>query len=169
LPSATRGQVFDAVTRELSKRSSKGTLQADFEAVLIHLGSTLANDATDLFENTLRAWRALESDFAKHPNRVHAFLSLALGASASDELRSKLDGLDSHAFGLASDAAKIGGHPMLDELDRRAKDWPKEAKAKWGFLLAAVRPQSRWKRDAISGLIGAAIASAAWLTLKLLT
>lgn len=169
LPSATRGQVFDAVTRELSKRSSKGTLQADFEAVLIHLGSTLANDATDLFENTLRAWRALESDFAKHPNRVHAFLALALGASASDELRSKLDGLDSHAFGLASEAAKIGGHPMLDELDRRAKDWPKEAKTKWGFLLAAVRPQSRWKRDAISGLIGAAIASAAWMTLKLLT
>ena len=167
LPTATKGQAFDAVVCELAKRSSKRSLQTDFEAVLLHLGPTLANDVTDLYENTLRAWRSLESDFAKHPNRVHAFLALALGASASAELRTNLDGLEAHAFGLASEAAKVGGHPMLDELDRRSKDWPKEARTKWGFLLAAVRPQNRWKRDAISGLIGAAIASVGWLVLKL--
>ena len=166
LPAGTKLQASEATTRELSKRSSKGALQADLEAVLLHLGPTLANDATDLFENTLRAWHGLEADFAKHPNRVHAFLALALGAAESSELRAKLDGLDAHAFGLASEAAKVGGHPMLDELDRRTKSWPKEAQTKWGFLLAAVRPQSRWKRDAISGLVGAALASAAWLVWK---
>ena len=167
LPGATKGQVFDAVIRELSKRSSKGTLQADLEAVVLHLGPTLANDATDLYENALRSWRGTESDFAKHPNRVQAFLALALGASESAELRTELDGLEAHAFGLASEAAKVGGHPMLDELDRRAKAWPKDAQTKWGFLLAAVRPKSRWKRDAVSGFIGAAIASVGWLVLKL--
>ncbi len=166
LPSATKGQVFDAVVRELSKRSSKTTLQTDLEAVLLHLGPTLATDPTDLFENSLRAWRGIEHDFAKHPNRVHAFLALALGASESAELRTKLDGLEAHAFGLASEAAKVGGHPMLDEIDRRAKSWPKEAQTKWGFLLAAVRPQSRWKRDFLCGLIGVAVASAAWIALK---
>ena len=167
LPGATKGQVFDAATRELSKRSSKGTLQADLEAALWHLGPTLANDATDLFENTLRAWQNSEADFAEHPNRVHAFLALALGAGASAELNGQLDGLEALAFGLASEAAKAGGHPMLDELDRRAKEWPKEARTKWGFLLAAVRPKSRWKRDAACGLIGAVAASLALLAVRL--
>jgi len=166
LPSAAKGQVFEAATRELAKRSSKGSLQADFETVLLELGPTLANDPTDLYENTLRTWRNIEKDFAKHPNRVHAFLAIALGATESADLRTKLDGLESHAFSLASEAAKLGGHPMLDELDRRAKAWPKDARTKWGFLLAAVRPQSRWKRDAIAALIGAGIASISWLMLK---
>jgi len=166
LPTATKGQLFDAVVQELSKRSSTGALQAELELVLLNLGPTLANDATDLFENSLRAWRNRESDFAKHPNRVHAYLALALGAASSAELNIQLDGLEAHAFGLASDAAKVGGHPMLDELDRRAKSWPKEAQTKWGFLLAAVRPHSRWKRDAACIAIGVAIATVAGFILK---
>lgn len=166
LPASAKNQVFDAVVRELDQRSSKGTLQADFESLLLNLGPVLANDATDLYENTLRAWRGFEPDFAKHPNRVETFLALALGAAKLDELRPKLEGLDSHAFALASEAAKLGKHPMLDELDRRAKPWPREARTKWGFLLAAVRPRSRWKRDAVCGLIGAGLAAVAALVLQ---
>lgn len=167
LPPAAQGDVFAAVGAELRKRSHAESLQTDLETAVHYFGAALAKDATDLFENLLRDLRSRDFQFGSKVNPVHAFLSVALGATVTSELSGQLDGLDGHAFAVASDAAKLGGHTLLDALDERAKVWPKEAQAKWGFLLAAVRPRSRVGRDVACGLIGMGLATAAWFALKM--
>lgn len=163
LPPTAKGEVFAVVSQELVKRSDPGTTQADLEAALIHFGGALATDPVDLFENLLRDIRG-RADIGRDPNLVHAFLAVALGAARAPELAGKLDGLDGHAFAVASEAAKRGGHRVLAEIGRRAETWPKDARTKWGFLHTAVRPQGlkRLVRDAAVFLLGAAVASAGW-------
>jgi hypothetical protein len=159
--------VFGAVGGELRKRSHADTFQTDLETAVLHFGAALANDATDLFENLLRDLRSRDFHFGSKANPVHAYLAVALGATVTSELSGKLDGLDGHAFAVAADAAKLGGHKLLDELDERSKAWPKEAQTKWGFLLAAVRPRNRAGRDLLCGLIGAGLATAVWFAVKM--
>jgi hypothetical protein len=53
----------------------------------------------------------------------------------------------------------------LTEIDRRTANWPKDARTKWGFLLAAVRPRNRGQRGFICAAIGGAVmavAAVAW-------
>ena len=56
------------------------------------------------------------------------------------------------------------GKTLLDAIDARTADWPRSAKAQWGFLKTAVKPQGagRYVRDAQFAVIGAAVASLAW-------
>jgi len=167
VPPTAKADVFAAVTVELFGRDESDALQADLETVVAHFGTSLATDPTDLFENLLRDRRAIDPRFGSQVNAAHAYLAVALGATVTPELAGKLDGLDGHAFAVASDAAKRGGHKALDAIDARAKQWPKEAQTKWGFLLAAVRPKSRAGRDVSCALIGAAVATVAWFVVKL--
>jgi hypothetical protein len=163
LPANTKSEVFDAITTELIRCADQDEFQTQLETVLLELGSVLANDSSDLFENLLRSIRG-QMDFARHENLVPAFLGLALGAAKSTELATKLDGLDSHAFAIASEAAKRGGNHQLRIVERRAESWPKQARIQWGFLLAAVRPRglSGLLRDAGMIGIGIIVASIAW-------
>lgn len=163
LPSATRSAVFEAVATELTKRSDSDTFQSDLEAAITHLGDTLAIDQTDMYENLLRDLRTRIPEFGRRTTAVHTFLAVALGATQSPDLAGRLEGLDGHAFAVATDAAKRGGRRLLDAVDSKSKSWPKEAQTKWGFLLAAVRPRSRWQRDLTCVLIGAAAATIGWL------
>jgi hypothetical protein len=166
LPRSAKQDVFDAVAKVFRSRSGAAGLQDDLESVLTQLGGTLAADPADLYENLLRTLRGEGGDFGRDANAVHTFLAVALGATRTPELAGKLDGLDGHAFAVAADAAKRGGNRLLDAVDRRSKDWPKEARTKWGFLLAAVRPKSRWQRDLTFAAVGAAVAAAVALALR---
>lgn len=163
LPTSARGELFVAVATAIKKHAHSATVQADLETALMQFGSTLAADSTDLYENLLRDLRS-RTDLAKLPKLVEAFLAVALGATQAEELRGQLDGLDGHAFAVASDAAKRGGNRLLNQIDSASKDWPKEARTKWGFLLAAVKPKGlmRALRDVACVLVGAAVASLAW-------
>ena len=163
LPPATKGQVFEAVANALLHRAGADGLQDDLEAALVHFGGVLANDPTDMYENLLRDLRG-EADIGRSANLVGAFLAVALGAAKEPALAGKLDGLDGHAFALASDAAKRGGSRLLDAVDRRAQGWPKPARVQWGFLKAAVKPAGvgRVVRDGLLFVLGAAVASAGW-------
>lgn len=163
LPADAKERVFEAVATELTKRFPTDRLQADLEAVLTQFGSILAAGPADLYENLLRTLRNRNPEFGRDANAVPTFLALALGATESPELAGQLDGLDGHAFAVASDAAKRGGRRLLDVIDARAKSWSKEAQTKWGFLLAAVRPRSRWQRDLVCAAIGALVATIGWL------
>ena len=170
VPLTATGEVFTAVANGLLKRASSPDLQTDLESALTHFGGVLANDSTDLYENLLRDLRG-RTDLAKNANLVTTFLAVSLGATKTPELSGKLDGLDGHAFAVASDAAKRGGNRMLDEIDRRSADWPKAAKVQWGFLHAAVRPPSipRGVRDALMFVAGVLVTSGVWFAvLKLL-
>ncbi|MGL6094501.1 MAG: hypothetical protein ACRC7O_01700, partial [Fimbriiglobus sp.] len=168
VPAAAKAEVFTAVANGLLKRAGSGTLQTDLEAVLTKFGSVLANDPADLYENLLRDLRG-RTDLARDPNLVFTFLAVALGATKSDALAGKLDGLDGHAFAVASDAAKAGGAKFLDDIDARTTDWPKSAKVQWGFLRAAVEPAgSRLGRDVLLFVAGAVVASAAWAAVTFL-
>jgi hypothetical protein len=163
LPGTARGELFSALATGLEKRAHADTVQHDLEATLIGFGGTLAQDSTDLYENLLRELRS-NTELARHPKLLEAFLAVALGATVTPELSGKLDGLDGHAFAVASDAAKRGGNRLLNHLDSAARDWPKESRVKWNFLLAAVRPQG-WQRicrDAGFFAAGLAIASLGW-------
>jgi hypothetical protein len=162
-PPATKGEVFAAVARELLKRNDVNEIQGDLEAALRHFGPVLANDPADLYENLLRDLRG-RTDFGRNSTLVTAFLAVALGAAESGELATQLDGLDGHAYAVASEAAKRGGKRVLTAVTRRAEAWPKDARTKWSFLHTAVRPQGliRLFRDAVFLAAGAAIASAAW-------
>ncbi len=164
VPASTKAEVFGAVSDELLKRANSANLQTDLEAALVSFGSALATDSTDLYENLLRDLRG-RTDFGKHTNLVPTFLAVALGATQAPELAGKLDGLEGHAFAVASEAAKRGGNRLLSEVDRRSESWPKSARTQWGFLLAAVRPRgfSGVLRDV--GLVagGAIAASVLWL------
>ncbi len=168
VPVETKQAVFDVVATELLRRANAETLQANLEAALIAFRGVLANDEADLYENLLRDLRG-QTDFGKHTSLVRAFLAVALGAAAAPELAGKLDGLDGHAFAVASDAAKRGGSRVLVAIDRHAESWPKAARAQWGFLREAVRPRGFREvlRDAGLVLAGAAAASAVWWVLKL--
>jgi hypothetical protein len=163
VPPAAKAEVFDAVARTLLARAAAETLQDDLEAVLVRFGDALATGPADLYENMLRDLRG-RADVGRSPNLVHAFLAVALGAVKSPDLAGKLDGLDGHAFAVASEAAKRGGRRVLAALDRRAEAWPKDARSKWAFLHTAVRPAGakRLLRDAAVFLAGAAVATAAW-------
>lgn len=164
LPAAAKEALFGTVTRTLAKRADAAGVQADLEAVLNGLGDTLATDSTDLYENLLRELRKRLPDFGKKVHAAEAFLAVALGA-ADEQLVLNPDGLDGHAFAVAADAARLGGNKLLTEIDRRTANWPQDARTKWGFLLAAVRPRSRWKRDFLCAAIGGAVvavAAVAW-------
>lgn len=168
-PATTKGQVFDCVAAELLRRANAETLQPDLETVLVEFGGVLANDAADLYENLLRELRG-RTDFGRHPNLVRTFLALALGAAKAPELNGKLDGLDGHAFAVASDAAKRGGSRVLADVDRHADSWPKAARTQWSFLHEAVRPRGfrGMLRDAGLVLLGGVAATAVWWVLKIL-
>lgn len=168
LPKAAQQDVFAAVADTLQQRAAAIGFQDDLEAVLTHFGGTLAADATDLYENLLRSHRGRTAEFGRQGNAVHTFLAVALGATKSADLAGKFDGLDGHAFAVAADAAKRGGQRVLDEVDRRAKDWPKAAQTKWGFLLAAVKPRTRWQRDLACAAVGGAVAAGVALALRFL-
>jgi hypothetical protein len=164
LPAAAKDDLFDAVAHTLAGRVNKNTFQGDLEAAMNGFGDTLARDGTDLFENLLREVRKRLPEVGKSANAAEAFLAIALGA-ANDRLTPNPEGLDGHAFAVASDAAKLGGNKLLTELDRRSGNWPKDARTKWGFLLAAVRPKSRWQRDLVCAAVGGAVvavAAVAW-------
>ena len=163
LPASAKGETFAAVAAELARRTDSDSFQTDLEATLTHLGGVLANDPADLCENLLRDLRG-RTDLTRRAAPTAAFLAVALGAAKSPELDGKLDGLDGPAFALAADAAKRGGTKLLDDIDRRAADWPKSAKAQWGFLRTAVRPQGvkRYVRDLEFFLLGGCVATIGW-------
>lgn len=163
VPLAAKGEVFAAVATGLLKRSESASVQPQLEAVLTTFGTSLANDSADLYENLLRDLRN-RTDFGRNENLVHTFLAVALGATQTESLTGKLDNLDGHAFAVATEAASRGGNRLLNTIDTHSKSWPKEARTKWGFLLAAVRPEGmmRAARHTMWFAIGAAVASAAW-------
>jgi hypothetical protein len=167
-PPTTKGAIFDAVASELLRRASAETLQVDLETLLVEFGSTLANDEVDLYENLLRELRG-RTDFGRQTNLVRTFLAVALGAAKAPELGGKLDGLDGHAFAVASEAAKRGGARVLAAVDKHAESWPKAARTQWHFLHEAVRPRGfrGVLRDAGLVLVGAAVATAVWWVMKL--
>lgn len=168
VPATTKGDVFDAVVRELLHRANAETLQSDLETVLVEFDSVLANDEADLYENLLRELRK-RTDFGRNTNLVRTFLAVALGAAKAPELCGKLDGLDGHAFAIASEAAKRGGARVLADVDRHAESWPKAARTQWSFLHEAVRPRGfrGVLRDAGFVLVGAVAATAVWWVMKL--
>ncbi len=163
VPPTAKAELFDAVAAALVGRADGAGLQTDLEMALVHLGPVLAVDSTDLYENLLRDLRT-RTDFGRHPNLVPTFLAVALGATKSPELAGKLDGLDGHAFAVASDAARRGGRRLLAGVTRQAQDWPRAARTQWGFLVAAVEPRGvgEFFRDAGLVLAGGVAASAAW-------
>lgn len=164
LPPTATTDLFGTVAAELAERMTRDDFQADLETVLAGFGATLATDSTDLYENLLRDLRRRKPEFVKQATAAEAFLAVALGATG-DRLSLSTDGLDGHAFAVAADAAKFGGTKLLAELDRRSANWPKDARTKWGFLLAAVRPKSRWQRDFACAAVGGAVvavAAVAW-------
>jgi hypothetical protein len=169
LPTTAKSDLFNAVSLKIANSIDSAELQTDLETVLVLFGDTLATGSTDLYENLLREVRTKSVEFGRNANVVHAFLAIALGAAENKELASKLDGLDGHAFSVASNAAHRGGNRLLNEIESKAINWPKEARGKWGFLLAAVRPKVRWQRDLVCGLIGAAVAAVLLLAVRFLT
>ena len=158
LPPTARTVTFQAAAKALSDRADSPDLTRDLEAAVSHLGDALAKGPSDLFQDLLRELR-LSPDFAKRPNLVSAVLATALGAVNDPALAGRLSGLEPEAFAIATDAAKRGKKKLLAEIDRRTADWPKDAKAKWGFLLEAVRPRNRYGRDGFCFTLGLAVAS----------
>jgi|GEM_PF-2103763 len=157
VPPSTKSVLFTAVGNALLQNADNPELQSNLEAILLHFGPVLANDPVDLYENLLRDLRS-RTDFTRHPNLVISFLAIGLGANKSPELSGKLEGLDVHAFAIASDAAKRGGKRMLEAIDRHAVDWPSASRSQWLFLSAAVRPRglAGFLRDAGLFLAGTA-------------
>ena len=164
VPAATKGELFTALAKALAGKADDTALQCHLETTLVHFGASLANDPTDLYENLLRDLRT-RTDFGRHANLAPTFLAVALGATNAPKLAGKLDGLDGHAFAVASDAAKRGGSRLLAEIDRRAVAWPKSARTQWGFLSAAVRPRGAAGVLRDIGLVAAGVvgASVVWL------
>lgn len=166
LPATVKTETFRAVAKGLTARADADSFPADLEAAMIHFGPVLAKGPSDLFQDLLREFRQSPS-FATHHNQVSSTLAVALGAVKSPELSGQLDGLEPDAFAIASDAAKSGKRAILDAVDRRAEEWAKEARAKWGFLREAVRPpQTRYGRDAFCIAFGAALVGIGWLATK---
>jgi hypothetical protein len=163
LPPVAREEVLAAVNAELTRRSHSGEFQRDLEVVVLHLGGALSDGHAGLYRELLRRQRE-RRDFGRHANTVHAFLAVALGAAQSDEVAKQTDGLEGEAFAVAATAAECGGRRLLAEVDSRSKDWPKAARAQWGFLYEAVRPKGvgRAVRDCLLFAAGAGAASAVW-------
>jgi hypothetical protein len=166
LPPSAKAETFRAVARALSDRADSPDLSRDLEAAVSHLGDALAKGPSDLFQDLLRELRQ-SPDFARHPNLVASVLATALGAVADPALAGRLNGLEPDAFAVATDAAKAGKKKLLAEIDRRAAAWPKDARAKWGFLLEAVRPRIRFGRDAFCFTLGIAVTAVAGVILKM--
>lgn len=167
LPGTAKTSVFRAISDELARRVDSKDFQSDVEAVACELGNTLAKGPTDLFQDMLREWRA-KTDFASNVNAVAATLGIALGAPTCEG--TGFDGLEADAFAIAAASSKAGRQRMLDAIDARTAEWPKDAKAKWGFLKEAVRPpSSRWGRDFACFLFGAVsvtLAGGVWWAIK---
>jgi hypothetical protein len=163
LPPSARGEVLDTLNAELTRRADSGEFQRDLEVVLLHLGAALSEGPAGLYRELLRRQRE-RRDFGKHPNTVHAFLAVALGAAQSEEVGKQTEGLEGDAFAVAATAAERGGRRLLAAIDSRAKDWPKAARAQWGFLFEAVRPKGvgRSVRDCLLFAAGAGAASVVW-------
>jgi hypothetical protein len=163
LPPSARTEVLGTVNAELTRRANSTEFQHDLEIVLVHLGDALSDGPTGLYRELLRRQRE-RRDFGRHPNTVQAFLAVALGAARSESAAKQTEGLEGEAFAVAATAAERGGRRLLAELDTRSKDWPKAARAQWGFLAEAVRPKgvSRAVRDCLLFAAGAGIASAVW-------
>lgn len=167
LPGTAKTAVFRAISDELARRLDSKDFQSDVEAVASELGNTLAKGPTDLFQDMLREWRA-KPDFATNVNATAATLGIALGALTNEA--TGFDGLEADAFAIAATASKAGRQRMLDAIDARTAEWPKDAKAKWSFLKEAVRPPSnRWGRDFVCFLFGAlaiTLAGGVWWAIK---
>jgi hypothetical protein len=163
LPPSAKGEVRAVLAQELARRARVETVQEDLEAALTHLGGVLADSPSQLYESLLAELRQ-RADFGRQADVVHALLAVALGAVQSSELAGKLEGLDGHAFAVASQAARRGGKRLLNEVDRRSEAWPQAARRQWGFLLAAVRPRGLrgMLRDTSLVLAGAGAATICW-------
>ena len=163
LPPSAREEVLAAVNAELTRRSDSDGFQRDLETVLLHAGAALADGPAGLYRELLRRQRE-RRDFGRHANTVHAFLTVALGAAQSEDVAKQTDGLEAEAFAVAATAAERGGRRLLAEIDSRSADWPKPARAQWGFLYEAVRPKGvgRAVRDCVLFAAGAGAASAVW-------
>jgi hypothetical protein len=163
LPPSARTEVLDTANAELTRRSDSAEFQQHLEVVLVHLGESLSDGPVGLYRELLRRQRE-RRDFGKHPNTIHAFLAVALGAAQSETAAKQTEGLEGEAFTVAATAAERGGRRLLAELDTRSKDWPKAARAQWVFLVEAVRPKgvSQAVRDCLLFAAGAGIASAVW-------
>ncbi|MFO0935174.1 MAG: hypothetical protein U0798_01500 [Gemmataceae bacterium] len=162
LPASAKADVFRTTVSALSRLSEQDEFQPSVERAMCHFGETLSKGPTDFFQDLLRDLRKAP-EFARSVNLVSSTLAIALGAVKSPELTGKVEGLDPDAFAVASDAARAGKRKMLEEIDRRTAEWPKDARSKWGFLLEAVRPRGqRYGRDFVCMLIGAACVAVAW-------
>jgi hypothetical protein len=167
LPPSATGQVLDAANAELTRQATSGTYRRDLESALLHLGTALAGSPAGLYRELVRKQRE-RRDFCRHPDGVHAFLAIALGAVESEELAAHADGLEGEAFAVATDAATRGGRRLVQELDSRAASWPKRARTHWGFLAEAVRPKGlgRTMRELLFFAAGAGAASLVWFVVS---
>ena len=162
---AGKSILLGALGLALGKRADSAGFQSDLEAAMLHFGNALAKGPTDLFQDLLRELRQ-SPDFSRHTNLVASTLAVSLGAVESPALADRLTGLEPDAFAVASDAAKAGKRKLLDQIDRRAADWPKDAKAKWSFLREAVRPRGRFGRDVACFAIGVVAMGLAWAVVR---
>ncbi|MFO0798597.1 MAG: hypothetical protein U0804_14070 [Gemmataceae bacterium] len=155
-------QVLDGVSAELVRRSESEAFQRDLELVLVHLGPVLADGPAGLYRELLRRHRA-RREFGPASPALHGFLAVALGA-AGDDIAKATEGLEAEAFAVATDAARRGGRRALRRIDARSKDWPKSARARWGFLVEAVRPKEvgRSFRELSLFAAGAGAATVVW-------
>jgi hypothetical protein len=170
LPASAGGQVLDEVAAELVRRAASDHLQGDLERVLLHFGSVLTETPVALYRELLRRQRT-RRDFGTCPQTVHAFLSVALGAAADEEVARATEGLEGEAFAIATDAARRGGRRAVRAIDAHAKSWPKSARTQWGFLIEAVRPKEigRSLRELTLFGAGAGAATAVWLLVAYFT
>jgi len=162
-PAAAVAQVLDCVSDELVRRSDSEEFQRDLELVLSHLGPVLAAGPAELYRELLRRHRA-RREFAPASRAVQAFLAVALGASATEDVAKVTEGLEAEAFKIATDAARRGGRRAMRAIDARSKDWPKSARTQWGFLAEAVRPKEigRSLRELSLFAAGAGAATGVW-------
>jgi len=162
-PAAAVAQVLDCVSEELVRRADSEAFQRDLELVLAHLGPVLAAGPAELYRELLRRHRA-RREFAPASRAVQAFLAVALGASATEDVAKVTEGLEAEAFTIATDAARRGGRRAMRAIDARSKDWPKSARTQWGFLAEAVRPKEigRSFRELSLFAAGAGAATFVW-------
>src|SRR5262249_56777887 len=83
-------------------------------------------------------------------------------------LAGQLETLDAEAYGLAQEAALLGGSRVLAAVEQRTASWPRAARSQWGFLSRAVRPRGFGARvrDVLLVTAGAAAGAAGVLGLQ---
>jgi hypothetical protein len=169
VPSGTPAELLEQVVYAIRQQADTPDLQAKIETTLVELGSVLAQNPADCFENLLRSLRG-KVDLGQSPGVVGSFLAIALGATEHAQLQGQLDGLDGHAFALAQDAAKRGGRPLLAAIETRSTTWPKPARTQWNFLKAAVEPRGMTGliRDFLCAALGATAVGLVWGLVSLL-